>query len=1464
MHAVEQLRRDGVVANARHLDDPALERDLDAYGLIVLVRVAWTPAVARLVQLVRTKGTGLLFDVDDLVFEPGAEQHLPFFATLSAASQREYLALFPRLHRTFDACDGVIASTPVIADCARALGKPAWVHRNLLPLAYERTGRWVMQYRRWRVPPPAIVFLSGSNTHDPDLAAVAAPIATVFERVPDARLILGGFARLPDALQPFAARVERLPYLDWRVYPWVFGRSRVAIAPAAAVNQFTNAKSALKFFEAGAFGVPAVCTPTAEFVAAITAGENGLLADSDGAWVEALLTALDPVAGTRLGVAARRTVEAHHTMDSQRGQLAALLAPHARTVDAPAPALIPIGPPTPAVQRARNFLASWQLLRGPAARAATGDAAPTLRPCTDDLAHRIAAAPVIHDAPEWFVGGTLRLLPDGALDATDTDPQLLSSRLDFAVAGWRYLRVRITAAPRETTATMQLFWDGDGDGYDEARSLYAGLTIAEPLAPITLVFDLHGSAWPCHGQLRRLRFDPLDCRGRITSLELSLARETAAGDIEIAPLCDSRTLHDLPSTTVHRPPVDIVIPVYNACAQTEACAESVLRHARGDWRLVLIDDCSPDPAITPMLAGLAARDARIVVRRNDVNRGFTGTANRGLREAAGRDVVLLNSDTLVTAGFLEGLQDCVYADDTTGIVSSLSNNATVCSVPDFCQPNPIPPGHTIDSFGALIRRTSLRLRPELVTAVGFCMYVRAAVIERIGGLDEERFGRGYGEENDYCERALAAGFTVRLADDVFVYHEGEASFGADTQALKAKNSETLEALHPGYFAKVARFIDQNPLRGVHENLRLALQRRGGQEPALLMLLHATFDQPAGGTEFHVRDLVASMALPRVVVAFPNDDAIHVTEVIDGNLTLANQYRFPLTQPVERFMRDRRDIRDVLATIVRLFGVDAVHIQHLLSWPIDCWRPFAEAELPIFVTLHDFFAVCPSLNLINVATENLCCAAVGGPPADPTPCLRALFHEMTLAAPANLPSFAQRHRAEFAELLSAAHGVITPSAAVRDIVARTHALAADRVHVIPHGYDAPRTLPARAAAGPRLRAAVLGMISHPTKGPRHYREVLAATRDLPIEWHIFGSTALGGYDAVLQSLNLGDRLVLHGPYRRGEILESLRTHGIDVTVHLPAAPETFSFTLSESLIAGVPAIVNDRGALPERIAQSGAGVAVTSPAEAAQALARLATDRNALAALQARAAQFTHPSLDAMADAYRVLYAASRQDTATAELTLIDRRLLFDAYHGTTQTDARATLDDLPHYQRWWYPLYYRLAPLVPSSLRQWARDRVAARSWRPFAAFSFGRDDHRIIAGPSVELVDRRDQTATYRSADRDPFFLLGADPIPTRDVRVVRFRMRCRATGYVFAQLYWSHGAEEPFSEEKSVQVPLQATDDVWREYVVRIDDSERAPVWDAGELIHHLRFDPVNVAATIELRDLFLCGPEPTPPAA
>jgi len=113
--------------------------------------------------------------------------------------------------------------------------------------------------------------------------------------------------------------------------------------------------------------------------------------------------------------------------------------------------------------------------------------------------------------------------------------------------------------------------------------------------------------------------------------------------------------------------------------------------------------------------------------------------------------------------------------------------------------------------------------------VGFCMYIRREALEAFGLFDAERFGRGYGEENDFCMRAGKAGWRNVLAGDVFVYHEGSVSFSEERLALQATAGKVLVEAHPDYPAKVHEFLVADPAHGLRCAVDLARAERGFEE-----------------------------------------------------------------------------------------------------------------------------------------------------------------------------------------------------------------------------------------------------------------------------------------------------------------------------------------------------------------------------------------------------------------------------------------------------------------------------------------------------------------------------------------------------------------------------------------------------------------------------------------------------------
>jgi len=271
--------------------------------------------------------------------------------------------------------------------------------------------------------------------------------------------------------------------------------------------------------------------------------------------------------------------------------------------------------------------------------------------------------------------------------------------------------------------------------------------------------------------------------------------------------------------------IDIIIPIYKGLHQTRRCIDSVLGGGQtAAFEVVAIDDASPDPGITIYLNELAGR-GRITLVRNASNLGFVQSVNRGMALHADRDVVLLNSDTEVANDWLDRLRRGAYGQPDVGTVTPFSNNATICSYPFEGWAGGMPGTLSLAALDRLFATTNAGRMVELPTAVGFCMYIRRACLDQLGLFDARRFGRGYGEENDFCMRAANAGWRNVLAGDVFVFHEGSVSFADERAALTMNAGKTLADLYPDYVRKVREFVTRDlasALRAAVDGARMAL------------------------------------------------------------------------------------------------------------------------------------------------------------------------------------------------------------------------------------------------------------------------------------------------------------------------------------------------------------------------------------------------------------------------------------------------------------------------------------------------------------------------------------------------------------------------------------------------------------------------------------------------------------------
>jgi GT2 family glycosyltransferase len=280
----------------------------------------------------------------------------------------------------------------------------------------------------------------------------------------------------------------------------------------------------------------------------------------------------------------------------------------------------------------------------------------------------------------------------------------------------------------------------------------------------------------------------------------------AAGSVPVhAPNADAARLVPFGSD-VAAAEVAIVVPVHNAPELVARCLDALLAHTQGRARLIVIDDASTEPASAPLLARYTGL-ARVRVLRNERNLGFTATANRGIAEAGRADVVLLNADAEVGPNWLTGLRRAAYAGDDIASATAVSDNAGAFSVPELEHANPLPAAWNFEQCARALWQQAGLAYPELPTGNGFCLYLRRTAIDAVGVLDEAAFPQGYGEENDFCQRAAQAGLRHLIAGNVLVRHARSASFGDERRAaLGRAGMAVLRQRWPDYEAEVGRCL----------------------------------------------------------------------------------------------------------------------------------------------------------------------------------------------------------------------------------------------------------------------------------------------------------------------------------------------------------------------------------------------------------------------------------------------------------------------------------------------------------------------------------------------------------------------------------------------------------------------------------------------------------------------------------
>lgn len=375
-------------------------------------------------------------------------------------------------------------------------------------------------------------------------------------------------------------------------------------------------------------------------------------------------------------------------------------------------------------------------------------------------------------------------------------------------------------------------------------------------------------------------------------------------------LYQARTVAEARSLLPNNGEPVVIVPVFNSYDEVVRCYQAFFRHTPVSVPLLVVDDKGwdrrPFTVLSELFAGAEPPVHDVVVLEQMLNKGFLLTMNDAFAAAAPADVVILNSDVIVGPEWLDRMRAAAESANTIATVSALTNHGTIISIPERnVATDDVPGGLSVDEAARRVAVGSPQLRPRIPTAIGHCTYVRRAVLDVVGAFDPA-FSPGYGEEVDFSQRAVAAGFEHVVADDVYVFHRGGSSFGrsAAVEKRKYEHEQIIQNRYPYYGPWVRRVAadDYSPLAA---SLLAARRSVLGMVVAVDgMCLGPLAAGTQVGTVETVRALAARSDVRQVVLYTPLQVPDYLTQAIAGIGKIVVE---PVSSKLEPWTGDRAHV-----------------------------------------------------------------------------------------------------------------------------------------------------------------------------------------------------------------------------------------------------------------------------------------------------------------------------------------------------------------------------------------------------------------------------------------------------------------------------------------------------------------------------------------------------------------------------
>ncbi|CAI3951788.1 Glycosyltransferase involved in cell wall bisynthesis (RfaB) (PDB:2IV7) [Commensalibacter communis] len=632
--------------------------------------------------------------------------------------------------------------------------------------------------------------------------------------------------------------------------------------------------------------------------------------------------------------------------------------------------------------------------------------------------------------------------------------------------------------------------------------------------------------------------------------------------------------------------VVIIIPVYKGKEETISCVQSVLKTLPKGFKIQLVNDCSPDIELVEWLESQVNHETIFMIHHLE-NLGFPGAVNTGMLAWPDHDVILLNSDTLVPKGWVNGLLDAAYSDPAIGTVTPFSNDASIFSYPRHDKENPTPELKAVENLMHSVQRVNKQLTVDVPTAHGFCMFIRHDCLHQVGLFRENLFAQGYGEENDFSMRAQHLGWRHVLAADVFVGHKGGVSFQNSKKSLLKRNISILNKLYPDYDQMVMDYIDQDFLRAVRRKIDLyrlqtfeKRQKKIGKSLQYGLFITHIY---GGGVERAVQERANDWrikgGIPLIIRPTLLGDACRIEIQLKSSLSS----HINIEDLYPNLVYDLPSEYHILLEFLNSKPILMMQVHHFTGHHPAVRNLLQDLKIEYEIYLHDYMSFCPRISLIN-PQQHYC-----GEPKDLNVCQHCIGKDcFDEEKPVQIRQWISRSQKEF----DAARSIIVPSEDTKKRIykhfpkltaIKTQELEDDRPdlsieQLAYFSQIAQSDLDEQPVINlNRFRICIIGAIGI-EKGFNILKDLVhdANQRELPLEFILVGRTV---DDRLFEK---SDRLFITGTYQEEEAVSLVKQQNANIAFFPAIWPETWCYALSIAWRSGLQTAAFDIGAISQRI------------------------------------------------------------------------------------------------------------------------------------------------------------------------------------------------------------------------------------------------------------------------------------------